>query len=139
MMYSQVDTTSNSTFLINKVNDYIFHTKELENVNMYDFFAQFNVKYISKKDEADEMKLVDNHPQLKFRWVVNSQNEETLLVKYLDFPDSEAFNWNILDPSLTPTVATKQYAKAGLCLFNLFQDLELFMTPALGFSFVVHF
>ena len=108
-------------------------------MNMYDFVAQFDVKYISKKDEADGMKFVDDHPQSKFRWVVNSQNERTPLVNYLDFPDSEAFNGNILDPSLTPTIATKQYAKAALCLFNPFRDLELFTMPATGFSFTIHF
>ena len=53
-------------YLVNKVNDYIFHPKELENVNMYDFVVQFNVKYISKKDEADEMKFVDDHPRQNF-------------------------------------------------------------------------
>ena len=106
---------------------------------MHNFVVQFDVKYISKKDEVDGMKFVDNHPQSKFCWVVNSQNEETPLVNYLDFPDLEAFNGNILDPSLTPTVATEQYAKVALCLFHPFWDLELFMTPATGFSFMVYF
>ena len=126
-------------YLVNKVNDNIFRPKELENVNLYNFVAQFNVKYISKKDEVDGMKFVADHPQSKFCWVVNSQNKETPLINYLDFPDSEAFNGNFLDPSLTPTVATKQYAKAALCIFNLFQDLEQFMTPEMGFSFMIHF
>ena len=124
---------------MNKVNDYLFHLRKLKNVNMYDFVAQFDVKYMSKKDEADGMKFVNDHPQSKFHWVVNSQNERTPLVNYLNFPDLEAFNGNILDPSLTPTVATKQYMKAALCFFNLFQDLELFMTPEMEFSFMNHF
>ena len=122
------------------MNDYIFHLMELENVNMYNFVAQFDVKYISKKDEADGMKFVDDHPQSKFHWVVNCQNKKTPLVNYLNFPDfSETFNRNILDPSLTPTIATKQYAKTALCLFKPFQDLELFTTPETGFSFTNHF
>ena len=124
---------------MNKVNDYIFRPRELENVNMYNFVAQFDFKYISKKDKADGMKFVNDHPQLKFCWVVNSQNERTPLVNYLDFPDSEAFNRNILDPSLTPTIAMEQYMKAALCLFNLFWDLELFTTLAMGFSFMILF
>jgi hypothetical protein len=55
---------------------------------MYDFVAQFDVKYISKKDEVDGMKFVDNHPQSKFCWVVNSKNKRTPLVNYLNFPHS---------------------------------------------------
>ena len=139
MMYSQITTTGNSTFLQNKLHDYIFRPRELENVNMYDFVAQFDVKYISKKDETDGMKFLDDHPQSKFCWVVNIQNKKTPLVNYLNFPDLEAFNGNILEPSLKPTVATKQYAKAALCLFHLFQDLELFTTPETGFCFMNHF
>ena len=139
MMYSKVKSISNTTFLMNKVNDYIFHLTELEDVNMYNFVAQFDVRYISKKDEVDGMKFVDNHPQLKFCWVVNFQNEESPIVNYLDFLDSETFNGNILDPSLTPTVATEQYAKTALCLFKPFRDLKLFMTPETGFSFTNHF
>ena len=68
MMYSKVDSISNTTFLMSKVNDYIFHPMELENVNMYNFVAQFDVRYKSKKDEVDGMKFLDNHPQSKFRW-----------------------------------------------------------------------
>ena len=74
-----------------------------------------------------------------FHWVVNSQNEETPLVNYLDFPDLETFNGNILNPPLTPAIATEQYAKTALCLFKLFQDLKLFTTPEMGFSFTNHF
>ena len=139
MMYSKVKSISNTTFLMNKVNDYIFRLTELENVNMHDFVAQFDVRYKSKKDEVDGMKFLDDHPQSEFCWVVNNQNKKIPLVNYLDFPDSETFNGDILDPSLTPTVATEQYAKIALCLFKPFRDLELFMTPETGFSFTDHF
>ena len=49
-------------YLRNKVNDYIFHPRELENVNMYNFVVQFDVKYMLKKDEVVGMKFVDDHP-----------------------------------------------------------------------------
>ena len=139
MMYSKVDSIGNTTFLMNKVNDYIFRLTELEDVNMYDFVVQFDVRYISKKDEVDGMKFVDDHPQSKLCWVVNSQNERIPLVNYLDFPDSETFNGDILDPSLTPTIAMEEYAKTALCLFKPFRDLKLFTTPETGFSFTGHF
>ena len=139
MMYSKVKSNGNTTFLMNKVNDYIFCPTELEDVNMYNFVAQFDVKYISKKDEADGMKFVDDHPQLKICWVVNSQNERIPLVNYLDFPDLETFNGNILDPSLTPMIAMEGYAKTALCLFKPFWDLKLFTTPETGFSFTGYF
>ena len=35
MMHSQLDVKDNSTFLVNKVNDYIFRPKELKNVNLW--------------------------------------------------------------------------------------------------------
>ena len=124
---------------MNKVNDYIFRPKELENVNLYDFVARFDVKYISKKDGVDTMRFVGEHPQSEFRCVVNCQNDRTPLVNYRDFPDSEAFGGNILDPSLTPTIITEQYAKAALCLFNPFRGLEMFTAPATGFSFTKYF
>ena len=85
------------------------------------------------------MKFVDNHPQSKLCWVVNSQNERIPLVNYLDFPDLETFNGNILDPSLTPMIATEEYTKTALCLFKLFWDLKLFTTPEMGISFTGHF
>ena len=85
------------------------------------------------------MKFVDDHPQSKLCWVVNSQNERIPLVNYLDFPDSKTFNGNILDPSLTPMIATEEYAKTALCLFKPFWDLTLFTTPEMGFSFTGHF
>ena len=71
MMYSKVKSIGNTMFLMNKVNDYIFCPTELEDVNMYDFVVQFDVRYISKKDEVDGMKFVDDHPQSKLYWVVN--------------------------------------------------------------------
>ena len=49
LMHSQIDTNGNSTYLRSKVNNYIFCLKELENVNMYDSVAEFDVKFISKK------------------------------------------------------------------------------------------
>ena len=142
IMHSRININSNSTFLVNKVNNYIFRPKELENVNLYDFVASFDVKYISKKDGADTMSFVDEHPQSDFRCVVNCQKDRTPLVSYQNFPDSEEFGGNILNilkQSLTPTIATEQYAKAALCLFNPFRNLEMFTAPGMGFSFTKYF
>jgi hypothetical protein len=120
---------------MNKINDYIYRPEELNNINLYDFVALFDVKYISKKDNADIMKFLDEHPQSAFRGVINRTNEITPLVSYLDFPDSAEFDGNILDRSLKPTRATERYAKSALCLFVPFRDLGLFTATEMAISY----
>jgi hypothetical protein len=66
-----------SVFLDYKINDYVFHPKEIEHVNLYDFIAQFDVKIISKRNDPDIMRFVAEHPQAPFRGVINRINEIT--------------------------------------------------------------
>ena len=126
---SRVSSLGVSLYLDNKVNDYVFRPKELENINLYDFIADFDVKQLSNKSGSDIFPFLDEHPQSKFRGVLNRIQQITPLVSYLDFPDSADFEGDILDPTMQPTPATEQYAKSVLCLFVPFRDDILFTNP----------
>ena len=60
-----------NTFVLNRIDDYIYRPEELENVNWYDFVAKYDVKPISKANEDDIMRFTTNeHPLCKVRGVV---------------------------------------------------------------------
>ena len=123
---SRVLTNPQGTFLENKIQDYIFRPAELDQVNLYDFVMHYDVKNWSKKNEDDMMEFLEDHPQSRFRGVLNRTHDVTPLVSYFDFPDSSDFDGNILDADLEPSICTEQYAKSVLCLFVPFRDATLF-------------
>jgi len=120
---SRIVNIGANTFVLNRIDDYIYRPEELEDLNWYDFVARYDVKHISKANEDDIMRFTtDEHPLFKVRGVVKRAHMATPLVSYLSFPNSSDFDGNILDPNISPNAAMEKFAKAALCLFIPFRD-----------------
>jgi hypothetical protein len=120
---NQIVNIGANTFLLNRIDDYIYRPEELKHLNWYNFLAKYDVKYINKANEDDIMQFTNNeHPLCKVRGVVKRAHIATPLVSYLNFPCSYDFEGNILDPEVSPNAAMEKFAKAALCLFIRFRD-----------------
>jgi hypothetical protein len=108
-----------NTFLLNRIDDFIYQPEELEHLSWCNFVAKYNVKHITKPDEDDRMRFTNNdHTLCKVRGgVVKRTHMATPLVSYLNFPNSFDFEGKILDPEVSPNAAMEKFAKAALRLF----------------------
>jgi hypothetical protein len=114
----QINSIGLSTFVVNRVHDYIYRPRELDNLNLYDFVAGYNVKSISTRNEDDIMHFSSkDHPLHNLQGVCERLNIFTPLVSFLDFPNSSEFGGSLLETDGETNPAMEKYAKAVLCLF----------------------
>ena len=114
------------TFFYDKMQDYAHRPNELEDVNLYTFIANYEVRKWKQKDKDDFMEFQPDHTQSEFRGVLNRLQSVTPLVSYLDFGKADEFAGDLLDDSITPNDEMEKSAKAALCLFVPFRDKTMF-------------
>jgi hypothetical protein len=103
-----------NAFVLNRIHDYIYRPRELDEVNFYDFVAQFDVKLISKSNDDDIMRFSSkDHPMHRLQGVIERTNTATPLLSYLDFPNSSEFDGNIMDASVPATPVMISLGSAG--------------------------
>jgi hypothetical protein len=113
-----IDNIGLSAFVINKIHDYIYQPRELDNLNLSNFMAGYDVKAISTRNEDDIMHFSSkDHPLHNLRGVCECLNIITPLVSFLDFPNSSEFSGSILETGGKTNSAMEKYSKAVLCLF----------------------
>lgn len=123
----RINNIGSSAFVVNKIHDYIYRPRELDNLNLYDFVAGYNVKSISTRNEDDIMRFSSkDHPLHNLQGVCERVNIVTPLVSFLDFPNSSEFSGSILETEGETNPAMEKYAKAVLCLFVPFRDKKQF-------------
>jgi hypothetical protein len=85
----RIDNTGSSAFVINMIHDYIYRPRELDNLNLYDFVAGYDVKSISTRNKDDVMHFSSkDHPFHNLQGVCERLNIVTPLLSFLNFPNS---------------------------------------------------
>ena len=116
-------------YFSNRVNDYLYRPQLLENMNWYDFVAEYDVIHLSAKNQSEVMPFSsEEHPLFLIRGVKQRTNMATSIICYYDFPCASTFGGNILSETFIPNDASEKFAYTALCLFLPFRDPELFQT-----------
>ena len=124
---SRVVNIGGNAVVLNRVHDYIYRPEELEDLNWYEFTARFDAVCISKANEDTIMRFSsEEHPLSKVRGVIERKHRATPLISYLDFPNAADFGGNILDPMTESNKVVEKFAKAALCLFVSFREVNQF-------------
>ena len=114
------------TFLENWAYHYLFRPKELKHLNPIEFFEEYEVIIKPAESKIDKKKEryieFDNpeHPGFEYQ-IIRLRHEPVLAkIRTFDFPDTIAFDGNILDSSCAISMATEEYAKWALLHFSSF-------------------
>ena len=111
-----------------KILDYIYRSKDLEDLNVYEFFSHYeSVNHtVAKKRGTKAYKLKSEHPESETRCIV--RHERSPVPKFCNWlwPDTKDFNGSIFDTSPTRTkmaeCAIDAFAKYSLILFCPFRN-----------------
>ena len=114
-------------FLESRSLHYLLRSKDLEDVNLHDFFTKFVVvkqSRLNKKNSLEVYEFLDKHPGKDFQCVIHQKNEVIGGISNFSFVDTSSFNGSILDESLQITASMEDYAKTVLLLFLPFRNKD---------------
>jgi hypothetical protein len=124
---SHIIGVGTNAFVLNQMDDYIYHPEQLEDLNWYEFVACYDVVHLSEKNKNVIMHFSSTDHQLfESRGMIKWKQMVTPLVSYHDFLCASEFQGNIMSPSVIPNSAMEKFAHMALCLFVPFHDKEMF-------------
>jgi hypothetical protein len=122
---SRIICVNANAHVLNRINDYVFRPRELENVDWYHFVACYDVVHRTEKNRDQIYRFSSTaHPQYAIRGVMEREHMASPLVSYLDWPCASEFEGSIMDESIIPNLAMEKFAKVTLCLLVPFRDEE---------------